>query len=61
MQGSLTKLAGSKFHLFLSQRPKNIWELVDGLKRLSTVLSFFSKLKDKEKNNLVLEKASILA
>ena len=46
--------------IFVAETKKNIWELVDGLQRLSTVLSFFGKLKDEEKNNLVLEEASIL-
>lgn len=46
--------------IFVAETSGNIWELVDGLQRLSTVLSFFGKLKDKEKNNLVLEEASIL-
>ena len=46
--------------IFVAETKKNIWELVDGLQRLSTVLSFFGKLKDDEKNNLVLEDASIL-
>jgi len=46
--------------IFVAETKKNIWELVDGLQRLSTVLSFFGKLKDKGKNNLILEEASIL-
>ncbi|MBT9776657.1 DUF262 domain-containing protein [Clostridium sp. MCC353] len=46
--------------IFVAETKKNVWELVDGLQRLSTVLSFFGKLKDKEKNNLILEEASIL-
>lgn len=46
--------------IFVAETKRNVWELVDGLQRLSTVLSFFGKLRDKEKNNLVLEDASIL-
>lgn len=46
--------------IFVAETKENIWELVDGLQRLSTVLSFFGKLKDQKKNNLVLEDASIL-
>ncbi|MCI8551138.1 MAG: DUF262 domain-containing protein [Lachnospiraceae bacterium] len=46
--------------IFVAETKGNVWELVDGLQRLSTVLSFFGKLKDKEKNNLILEEASIL-
>lgn len=47
--------------IFVAETGENVWELVDGLQRLSTVLSFFGKLKDSEKNNLVLEKGSILS
>ena len=46
--------------IFVAETGDNIWELVDGLQRLSTVLSFFGKLKENEKNNLTLEDASIL-
>lgn len=46
--------------IFVAETGENIWELVDGLQRLSTILSFFGKLKDKSKNNLVLTEASIL-
>jgi len=46
--------------IFVAETKGNVWELVDGLQRISTVLSFFGKLKDKEKNNLVLEDTSIL-
>lgn len=47
--------------IFVAETEENVWELVDGLQRLSTVLSFFGKLRDAEKNNLVLEKGSILS
>lgn len=46
--------------IFVAETKENVWELVDGLQRISTVLSFFGKLKDSEKNNLVLEQAPIL-
>lgn len=46
--------------IFVAEDSRNVWELVDGLQRLSTILSFFGSLKDKRKNNLVLKKASIL-
>lgn len=46
--------------IFVAETGENIWELVDGLQRLSTILSFFGKLKDSKKNNLVLTDASIL-
>lgn len=47
--------------IFVAETGDNVWELVDGLQRLSTVLSFFGKLKDKGKNNLVLQAGSILS
>lgn len=47
--------------IFVAETGENIWELVDGLQRISTVLSFFGKLKDKKKNNLVLGAAPILS
>ena len=46
--------------IFVAETGENIWELVDGLQRLSTILSFFGKLKDNKKNNLILTEASIL-
>lgn len=46
--------------IFVAETKGNVWELVDGLQRISTVLSFFGKLRDKEKNNLILEDTSIL-
>ncbi len=46
--------------IFIAETGNNIWELVDGLQRLSTILSFFGKLHDTKKNNLVLTKPSIL-
>lgn len=47
--------------IFVAETSNNVWELVDGLQRLSTVLSFFGILKDEEKNNLVLSEGSILS
>lgn len=46
--------------IFVAETSDNIWELVDGLQRLSTIFSFFGILKDENKNNLVLEEGSIL-
>lgn len=46
--------------IFVAEDEHNIWELVDGLQRISTVLSFFGKLKDKKKNNLTLEAGGII-
>ncbi len=47
--------------IFVAETGGNVWELVDGLQRISTVLSFFGKLRDDEKNNLVLSEAPILS
>lgn len=47
--------------IFVAETGNNVWELVDGLQRLSTVLSFFGKLKNEKKNNLKLTQASILS
>lgn len=46
--------------IFVAETSDGIWELVDGLQRLSTVLSFFGKLKVKDKNNLTLTKGSLI-
>lgn len=46
--------------IFVAETNQNIWELVDGLQRMSTVLSFFGYLKDDDKNNLILEGGTIL-
>lgn len=46
--------------IFVAEDEDNVWELVDGLQRISTVLSFFGKLKDKKKNNLKLDEGSIV-
>lgn len=46
--------------IFVAETEDGIWELVDGLQRLSTVLSFFGELKDENKNNLVLTEGSLI-
>ncbi len=48
--------------IFVYENQDGIWELVDGLQRISTVLSFFGILKNvtSEKNNLILEKGKII-
>lgn len=38
--------------IFVAQREDGVWDLVDGLQRLSTIFSFMNKLKD-ENGNLV--------
>lgn len=45
--------------IFVAETPDGVWELVDGLQRISTVLSFFGILKSKDqgiqdKNNWIL-------
>lgn len=46
--------------IFVAEDSEGRWELVDGLQRVSTILSFFGKLKDQEKNNLILEEGDLL-
>jgi len=48
--------------IFVAELPENgKWELVDGLQRISTVLSFFGKLKtDTTKNNWILSEGGII-
>lgn len=51
--------------IFVAEDSEGRWELVDGLQRLSTVLSFFGLLKSEEKkitakNNWVLQEGSII-
>ncbi|MDM8514877.1 DUF262 domain-containing protein [Desulfobacterales bacterium HSG16] len=46
--------------VFVAEYETNIWEVVDGLQRMSTVLSFFGKLKDEKKNNLTLSEGGII-
>jgi hypothetical protein len=47
--------------IFVAEDNDGCWEIVDGLQRISTILSFFGLLKENpEKNGWVLEKGSIL-
>jgi uncharacterized protein with ParB-like and HNH nuclease domain len=46
--------------IFVAEDDEGKWELVDGLQRISTVLSFFGVLKDKVKNNLTLGESSLI-
>ena len=51
--------------IFVATNPDSKWELIDGLQRISTVLSFFGELKDDKgvdypKNNLKLLKGSLV-
>lgn len=36
--------------IFISQREDGVWDLVDGLQRISTILSFMNELKDEDGN-----------
>ena len=38
--------------IFIAQRKDGVWDVVDGLQRISTILSFMGKLKDKDENLL---------
>lgn len=46
--------------IFVATNDDGTWELIDGLQRVSTVLSFFGELQDEERNNLVLSEGSII-
>ena len=46
--------------IFVAEDSEGRWELVDGLQRVSTILSFFGKLKNQEKNNLILEEGDLI-
>lgn len=46
--------------IFVAEDKEGKWELVDGLQRLSTVLSFFGLLKNSEKNDWQLEKGDLV-
>jgi hypothetical protein len=49
--------------IFVSQREDGVWDVVDGLQRLSTIYEFVGKLKDENQNvlaPLVLEKTKYL-
>lgn len=47
--------------IFVAETDEGKWELVDGLQRLSTVLSFFGKLKIRDKNHLILTKGGLVS
>jgi len=38
--------------IFVAQRKDGVWDVVDGLQRISTILSFMGKLRDQEKQLL---------
>jgi len=48
--------------IFVFENEKGVWELVDGLQRISTVLSFFGILENvtADKNNLILMEGKII-
>ncbi|MDT8903952.1 DUF262 domain-containing protein [Anaeroselena agilis] len=46
--------------IFVATNADGTWELIDGLQRISTVLSFFGELKNPEKNHLTLRSGSIV-
>ena len=46
--------------IFVAANEDGKWELIDGLQRISTVLSFFGELKDPKKNNLKLNAGGLL-
>ncbi|AJS58986.1 DUF262 domain-containing protein [Paenibacillus sp. IHBB 10380] len=47
--------------IFVAEDTEGRWELVDGLQRISTILSFFGELKkDIDKNNWILDEGSLI-
>jgi len=47
--------------IFVAENSNGQWELVDGLQRVSTILSFFGELKTvKDKNHLTLEEGKLI-
>lgn len=46
--------------IFVAEDKDGKWELVDGLQRMSTILSFFGKLSISQKNNLTLSSGELL-
>lgn len=46
--------------IFVATNTDGTWELIDGLQRVSTVLSFFGELKNPQKNHLTLLAGSIV-
>lgn len=49
--------------IFVAEDENGVWELVDGLQRISTILSFFGKLKNdiKENNNWRLDSGTLIS
>ena len=47
--------------IFVATNQDGTWELIDGLQRISTVLSFFGELRESSKNNLVLLSGSLVS
>ena len=39
--------------IFVAQRKDGIWDIVDGLQRMSTILQFTGVLQDEQKNTLI--------
>ena len=46
--------------IFVAEDKEGKWELVDGLQRLSTVLSFFGLLKNDDKNNWIMDAGDLV-
>lgn len=49
--------------IFVAQRPDGVWDIIDGLQRLSTIFQFIGELKDEKGKHvkpLVLEQAKYL-
>lgn len=46
--------------IFVAEDTDGKWELVDGLQRISTILAFFGKLEDSDRNNLILEEGDLI-
>jgi len=48
--------------IFVAENEEGVWELVDGLQRISTVLSFFGIIENvpKEKSHLILGKGKLI-
>lgn len=46
--------------IFVAEDTDGKWELVDGLQRISTIISFFGKLQDNSKNKWVLEQGDLI-
>jgi hypothetical protein len=46
--------------IFVAENENGVWELVDGLQRVSTILSFFGSLRDSDKNKWKLMKGDFI-